>query len=447
MTVGPDTSQPKPIGHPLGNLVRFRRDPLAFFTRSAREFGDAVPYRMGPRRLTLINHPDFIKDLLVTSNRKFIKSLVLQRAKSVLGEGLLTSEGEFHMRQRRLAQPAFHRQRIAGYGQTMAEYSARAAQSWRAGQSFDVHAEMMRLTLAIAGKTLFDADVESDAREIGGAMQTFMDNFGLIFLPFSRLLERMPVPPFNNTKKARARLDAIIYRIIAERRASGRDHGDLLSMLLHAQDVEGDGGRMTDEQVRDESLTLLLAGHETTANALTYAWILLAQNPEAESRLFAELNTLGDRLPTVNDLPNLRFTEMVFAETMRLYPPAWALGREALEDHRFGDLNIPKGSIVLCSQWVMHRDPRYHTDPERFDPDRWLPEAKAARPKFSYFPFGAGPRQCIGESFAWMEGVLVLATIARQWKLRLSPDFRLRLKPAITMRPSGPVPMTLVSRG
>ena len=436
----------QPIGHPLGNLIRFRRDPLRFFTRSAREFGDAVPYRMGPRRLTLINHPEYIKDLLVTSNRKFIKSLVLQRAKSVLGEGLLTSEGEFHLRQRRLAQPAFHRQRIAAYGETMAAYSSRAADSWRAGQPLDIHAEMMRLTLAIAGKTLFDADVGSDAKEVGAAMQTFMDNFGLIFLPFSQYLERLPVPPFNNTAKARARLDAVIYRIIAERRASGHDHGDLLSMLLHAQDLEGDGGRMTDEQVRDESLTLLLAGHETTANALTYTWMLLAQNPEAERRLHAELDALGGRLPTVEDLPNLRFTEMVLAESMRLFPPAWALGREALEDHQFGDVHIPKGSIILCSQWVMHRDPRFYSDPERFDPERWLPEAKSARPKFSYFPFGAGPRQCIGESFAWMEGVLVLAAIAQRWKLRLDPGFALKLQPAITMRPKNPVAMTVQPR-
>jgi cytochrome P450 len=430
-----------PSPNPWRNLIVFRRDPLAFFEDAARQ-GDIVRYRMGPRTIFFVNHPEYVKDLLVTSNRKFVKSLVLQRSKRVLGEGLLTSEGEFHMRQRRLAQPAFHRQRIMSYGKTMVDYAARHRARWQDGATLDMHTEMMRLTLAIVGKTLFDADVESEAQEIGESLEVFMDMFGMVFVPFSEYFMRLPFAPFNRLTTARKRLDTIMFRLIRERRASGEDRGDLLSMLLRAQDVEGDGGSMTDQQLRDECITLILAGHETTANALTWGWMLLAQNPEAEARLHAEVDGLGGRVPTIDDLPQLKYTEMVLAESMRLYPPAWALGRMATEPHEIGGQRIPPGSMVLCSQWTMHRDQRYHSDPLKFDPERWTPKAKAARPKFSYFPFGAGPRQCIGESFAWMEGTLLLATLAQQWKFRMAPGFTPRPHPAITLRPGTGMQMT-----
>ena len=426
---------PRPLTT-LRNFISFRRDPLNFLSRLARDYGDVAHFRMGKRNFFFINHPDHIKDLLVTSNRKFQKSLVLQRTKRILGEGLLTSEGEFHLRQRRLSQPAFHRQRIAGYGNTMVEYTDGMRQQWKDGEVMDVHEQMMRLTLAIVGKTLFDSDVESDAKDIGLALETFMNMFGLIFLPFSEYIERLPIPAMRRLRNVRVRLDEIVYRLIRERRESGnRDRGDLLSMLLLAQDTEGDGGSMTDLQLRDECLTIILAGHETTANALTWTWMLLSQNPQAEAKMHLELDALGDRLLGFDDLPQLKYTEMVLAESMRLFPPAWAIGRQALEDHRFGDFHVPKDSMVLCSQWVMHKDARYYSDPQAFDPERWSAEAKAARPKFSYFPFGAGPRQCIGESFAWMEGVLLLATIAQQWKLRLEPGHRIVPQAAITLRP------------
>lgn len=442
------TANPPTRGNGISNLLNFRKDPLAFLTRMARDYGDVVRYRMGNRTVTLINHPDYIKDLLVTSNRKFEKGRVLQRSKRILGEGLLTSEGEVHLRQRRLAQPAFHRQRIASYGESMVKYADHTRSKWQDGTTIDMREAMMQLTLNIVGKTLFDVDLETEGQEIAESLNTLMEQFGMMFLPFSEFLEKLPIPAMRRLQKARERLDAIVYRIIRERRASQEiDRGDLLSMLLLAQDVEGDGKGMTDEQLRDECLTIILAGHETTANALSWTWMLLAQNPAAEVKLHQEIDSvLNGRLPTIDDLPPLKYTEMVFAESMRLYPPAWGIGRKAIEDHNFGDVQVKANTMVVCSQWVMHRDPRYFARPEVFDPERWTPEAKAARPKFSYFPFSAGPRQCIGESFAWMEGVLLLATLAQRWQARLVSDKPVEKMAAITLRPRMLV-MTVEQRG
>ncbi len=432
----------------FANLFEFRKDPLAFLTRMAREHGDVVTYRMGGRKVTLVNHPDYIKDLLVTNNRKFEKGRVLKRSKRILGEGLLTSEGEMHLRQRRLAQPAFHRQRIVNYADSMVTYADHTRNSWKDGSTVDMRGEMMQLTLNIVGKTLFNVDLETEGSEIGESLTTFMESFGIMFLPFSEFLERLPIPPVRRLNKARERLDAIVYRIIRERRASAQiDRGDLLSMLLLAQDEEGDGKGMTDEQLRDECLTIILAGHETTANALSWTWMLLSQNPDSGKKLHAEIDSvLNGRLPTLADIPDLKYTEMVFAESMRLYPPAWGIGRKAIADHNFGDVRVKKNSMVVCSQWVMHRDARYFANPEVFDPERWAPEGKASRPKFSYFPFGGGPRQCIGESFAWMEGVLLLATLAQKWKATLASDAPIEKMAAITLRPRHPLMMRLSAR-
>ena len=434
----------------LGNVYHFRRDPLAFLTRLAREYGDVARFQAGPQTIFLLSHPEHVRDVLVTHHARFRKGRALQRAKRLLGEGLLTSEGEFWRRQRRLAQPAFHRQRVSGYGRVMGEYAAQASARWREGQALDAADEMTRLTLAIVGKTLFDADVESDADEVGAALGEVMSLFGYLMLPFSELLEKVPLlPPRRRFERARARLDAVIYRIIEERRRSGADRGDLLSTLLHAVDEEGDRRGMTNEQLRDEVRTIFLAGHETTANALAWTWYLLAQNPEAEARLHAELDRAleGARAATAEDLPALPYTEMVVAETMRLYPPAWALGRLALEEHEVGGYLIPRGALVLVSQYVMHRDARFFPDPERFDPERFKPEAKAARPQFTYFPFGGGPRRCIGEGFAWTEAAVVLATLARRWRLRLRPGQRVETQPRITLRPGkGGVPVRVEGR-
>ena len=434
---------------PGRNTYSFSRDPLKFLARMAREHGDVVRFRAGPQRVFLLNHPDHVRDILVTHHERFIKGRALQRAKRLLGEGLLTSEGEFHRRQRRLAQPAFHRRRVNSYASVMAEFAAKTSARWRDGETLDVADEMMRLTLAVVGKTLFDADVESDADDVGASLTEVMGLFGYLMLPFSELLEKLPLPPRRRFERARARLDAVIYRIIEERRRGGADRGDLLSMLLFAVDEEGDKAGMTNEQLRDETMTLFLAGHETTANLLTWAWHLLAQNPEAESALHAELDSVlgGGRLPTAEDVPALRYTEMVLAETMRLYPPAWAIGRLAIEDHEVGGYRIPKGSLVLASQFLLHRDARFFPDPERFDPERFAPEAKDARPQFAYFPFGGGVRRCIGEGFAWMEATLMLATLARRWALRPAPGHAVEMQPRITLRPGkGGVPMTLERR-
>src|SRR4051812_14650334 len=418
-------------------LLQFARRRLPFLIESAARYGDIVFFKVGNERIYLFNHPDLIRDVLVTNQKNFTKSRALVRAKKVLGEGLLTSEGEFHLRQRRLAQPAFHRDRIAAYALSMVDYADRTASRWHSGATMDVHDEMMKLTLAIVAKTLFSADVEGEAAEIGDALDTTFAAFNIGVLPFSEALENLPLPYIRRFNAARARLDETIYRIIYQRRATSEDKGDLLSMLLLAQDTEGDGGGMTDTQVRDEAMTIFLAGHETTANALSWTWYLLSRNPDVEARFHREVDALGGRIPNPADMPRLAYTRMILAESMRLYPPAWAVGRRAVGAFEAGGYLIPARSMVLMSQYIVHRDPRFYPDPERFDPDRWLPEAVSARPKFSYFPFGGGTRICIGEQFAWTEGVLVLATIARRWKLRYVGDAVPGLEPRITLRPRG----------
>ena len=412
----------------------------------AREYGDLPYFRLGSFPVYLLNHPDLVKEVLVTQQNKFIKSRALQRARILLGNGLLTSEGDLHRRQRRLAQPAFHRERLAAYADQMTECALKLRDRWTEG-TLDVSTEMMRLTLAVVGKTLFSADVESEASEIGEALTTVLKMFNLLMMPFSEYLEKLPLPSMRRFEKARARLDKTIYGMIRERRQSGRDTGDLLSMLLLAQDQEGDGQGMTDQQVRDEALTLFLAGHETTANALTWTWYLLSQNTDCERRLHAEVDeVLQGRPPQATDLPALRYTEMVLAEAMRLYPPAWAIGRMSLEPFELRGLRIEARSILIASPYVMHRDPRWFPDPQRFDPERWLPEARDARPKFSYFPFGGGARICIGERFAWMEGVVALATLAQKWKLRLVPGHKVDTLPLITLRTRHGMKMIAESR-
>jgi len=427
---------------PGATLLAFRRDPLAFFERLAREHGDFVHWRIGTLDFFLLNHPDLIKEVLVTRQASFIKSRGLQRAKRFLGEGLLTAEGDAHRRQRRLAQPAFHKERVTSYGEAMVEHAAKTRDRWTDGVPLDASKEMMRLTLAIVARTLFGAEVEDEAEEIDAAFTAIIGQFNRMLLPFSEYFDKLPLPSNKKLERAAGRLDETIFRMIAERRASGETGTDLLSMLMSARDDEGDGTGMSDRQLRDESMTIFLAGHETTANALTWTWFLLARHPEVERRMHAEIDeVLEGRLPTVADLPRLAYTEMVFAESMRLYPPAWAIGRAATEDVSIGDFVVPEGSMVLMSQWVMHRDKRFFPDPLAFDPERWRPEARAARPKFSYFPFGGGARVCIGEPFAWMEGVLLLATIAQKWRLRLSPEARVAIAAIITLRPRHGMPM------
>lgn len=444
-SVMPTAAPPGPRPSPLNQLIyRPGRDPLAFFTNLARTYGDVVAYRMGGERLVFVNAPHYVRDILVTHNRFFMKGRGLQRSKRLLGEGLLTSEDPTHLRQRRLMQPAFHRDRIAAYGQTMVAYADRLRQGWRDGATLDIAQEMMRLTLAIAGKTLFDLDVESQAAQVGEALTAVMESFWLTMLPFADVLERLPVPQLRRAKAARATLDAIIYGMIAERRAESasssggspraESRADLLTMLLLAQD-EDDGATMSDRQVRDEAMTIVLAGHETTANALTWTWYLVSTAPAVEARLHEEVDgVLQGRLPTVADIGALSYVERVVTEAMRLYPPAWIIGRRALQDYGIGEYVAPARSIVVMSPYVLQRDARYFPNPDRFDPERWTAAFRAALPPFAYFPFGGGPRRCIGDSFAWMELVLVVATIAQHWTLALEPGHVVETQPVVTLR-------------
>ena len=423
------------------------RSPLTFLTELRDRYGDIARVPLGSETLYLFSHPDLVRDVLVTNHRNFHKGRGLERAKILLGEGLLTSEGDFHLRQRRLAQPAFHRQRVAAYGTTMATYAASRRDRWQSGATIDAHHEMMALTLAIVGKTLFDADVEHEAAEIGAALATTFESFSFgFFLPFGELLERLPLPATLRFRKARARLDATIYRLIEERRRTGGDRGDLLSMLLLAQDTEGDGGGMTDLQLRDEAMTIFLAGHETTANALTWTWYLLSQHPAVEARLHAEIDSaLGGRLPTADDLALLPYTRMVLAESMRLYPPAWLVGRRALGPFESNGYTIPGRSIILVSQYVMHRDARWFPDPERFDPERFTPEREAARARYAWFPFGGGPRACIGQHFSMLESVLGLAVLLREFEVE-AVDTEVELGQGITLEARSPVRIRIARR-
>ena len=431
---------------PFRFLRAMQRDPLGFLSQLARDYGDVSYFRMGRQPVYLFAHPDTVRDVLVTKGRSFMKGLALQRTKIVLGEGLLTSESELHKRQRRLVLPAFHQERIRRYGEVMVEHALRARQRWRDGETLDLSHEMSRLTLAVVAKTLFDANVDDEADEIGGALTDIMEMFPLLLAPMAETLIRLPLPRTIRFRRALARLDATIYALIAQRRASGEDRGDLLSMLLVAQDAESDGERMSDLQVRDEAMTLFLAGHETTANALAWSWYLLAQNRDVERRLQEELDeVLRGGAPTPADYPRLQYTQMVLAESMRLFPPAWGIGRLSTEEVELGGYTLPERSLVLVAQWVTHRDARWFPDPLRFDPTRFTEEAKRERPRFAYFPFGGGTRICIGEAFAWMEGVLLLATIAQKWRFELTERRPAEPLPLITLRARGGIPMRAVS--
>jgi cytochrome P450 len=419
-------------------------NPLDYFTKLARDYGDVAGMRVLKFKSIFINHPDTIEDVLVTNARKFTKGKVLRANRHVFGEGLLTSEGEFWLRQRRLAQPAFHRARIASYAATMVQYTQRLLEDWRDAEERDAHKEMMRLTLQIVGKTLFDADVERDARDVGKSLELLLE-IGADFRRTILIPHWVPTPTNLRVKREVAQIEKILYRIIAERRASGRDAGDLLSMLLAAQDE--DGSRMTDKQLRDETITLFLAGHETTASTLSWTWWLLAQNPAVEAKLHAELDSvLGDRPPSFDDLPKLSYTGHVITESLRLYPAAWGMARLAAEDHEVAGYPVKKGMGVAMAQWVVHRDPRWYDVPEKFQPERWEGDLLKRLPRFAYFPFGGGPRQCIGNSFALMEAALILATVAQKFRLRLVANYPVVPLASITLRPRHGVRVLLESR-
>jgi cytochrome P450 len=438
---------PGPKGHWLaGNLPDFRRGRLDFLTRCAREYGDMVNLRFAHRRIYLVCHPDLIEEVLVANSRHFIKHFALRINPMVLGKGLLTSEGDFWLRQRRLIQPVFLPSRIMSYASTMVASGQRLLATWKAGERRDIHEEMMRVTLEIAAKTLFDAEVGGDSQAIADAMEVMQQNFLLRFNSMVPTPLWIPTPANLRARRAVQQLDAVMYRIIAERRAQKTDRGDLLSLLLRARD-ERDGAGMTDKQLRDEAMTLFLAGHETTALVLSWTWYLLAQNPDAERKLWAELDAvLGGQAPSVDDWPRLKFTERILLESMRLYPPAYLIGREAIADCVIGGYPIGRGMTLLMPQWVVQRDPRFFDAPDAFRPERWGEERITSLPKFAYYPFGGGPRICIGNQFAMMEMVLLLATIAQKFCCRMQPGATVTPLPTFTLRPVPGVPGVIVPR-
>jgi cytochrome P450 len=409
-------------------------NPIILFQHLAKTYGDVAHYKIGPHHIVFLNHPDYIREVLVVQNENFIKERTVQRTKMLLGEGMITTEGAAHRAQRLAAQPAFHRQRIGEYGGVIVEESAQLRDSWKAGERRDIAVDMMHLTLNIVARTLFSTDLREEVYELAAAINRIMGLYNfLVMLPAAEWLVHLRPPGLAAFVRARNRIDAVVYRMIDAHRRSGRDSGSLLDLMLAASPANDEASR---QALRDQVITIFLAGYETVANALSWTWYLLSENPECDAKLCEEVNrVLAGRLPAAADVPNLRYTEAVMAESLRLYPPAWAMGRYARNDFTLGEYFLPARTTVLISQFITQRDPRYFSDPLRFDPERFSAEGKARRAKFTYFPFGAGARQCIGESFAWMEGVLILATLAQKWKLRLVPGHRIEPQPLITLRP------------
>jgi cytochrome P450 len=431
----------------MGVMRDFNRDSLAFIEQCARDYGDVVWMRFLYVPAIFLYHPDDIEYVLSTNPRNFIKSMSLRSNffQRLVGNGLLTSQGEEWKRQRRLSQPAFHRQRVASYGQVMVDYTQRLASKWQAGETRDVHRDMMRLTLEIVVRCLFSADVSDDVDEVGSTLKELVKPFASQATLGWILNNRLPTPAHFRFHALAKKIDNVVYRIISERRTSEKDEGDLLSMLLAARDE--DGSQMSDRQLRDEVMTLFLAGHETTALTLAWSWYLLGTHPEAEKQFHAELDeVLGGRQPKMEDLPRLRYTERIAKESMRLYPPAYGLGREAIDDCEIGGYRVPAGTQVFMFQWATQRDPRFYDDPREFKPERWTDEFNAGLPKYAYFPFGAGPRACIGAAFAMMEIVLVLATIGQKLRLEVVPDHPVSIFPSMSLRPKDGIKVVIENR-
>jgi len=403
-----------------------------FFRQTSREHGPIVRFRGPFRSFYFIDDPAFIEELFVQRGADFMKGRGAQRLTRLLGRGLLTAKQPEHLTHRRMVQPAFHRNRIDFWARTMVDSSRTRAAAWPQGATVEIDREMNRLALGIVAKALFGTDLSSEMDTIANALDEIVESFPYALMPFSELFDNVPLPTTLRFKAAKRRLDAIVYRMLREHRESGEDRGDLLSMLLAARN-EDDGAALSDEQIRDEAMTILLAGHETTANAMAWAFYLLGRHPDIRTRFYAQVDdVLAGRDATVEDLPRLDYVHAVFSEAMRLYPPAWITARRALVDTKVGDYAIDRGDIVIASQYVTHRNPRFFDSPDTFDPERFIGRTY---PKFAYFPFGGGNRLCIGERFAWMEGVLVMTTLAQRVRFELLDDRAIETAPLVTLRP------------
>ncbi len=445
----PLTKNPRPYRFPDGvkhnllweGLKNFGPvEPIPFFERLKRDFGSAATYRVGKQKVVFLADPELIREVLVVQNDNFVKGEPVRRTKMLLGNGMITAERADWRTQRQAAQPAFHRQRIKRYADQMVELTIEECYAIRPGEPFDLAQRLMELALKIVAKTLFDTDLRAEARTVAQEITNIMNVYNfMMVLPAPQLLLHFPFPQIVAFHKARRRVDATVHRMIDEHlHGAKRGSDDLLSMMIQSMpNVETEAGK---QQLRDQVVTIFLAGYETTANALAWIFRLLGEHPDIEQRLVTEINdVLHGRAATVDDVPQLKYTEMVLAESLRLYPPAWAQVRQSLNNFQLGDYFLPAGTTIVMSQWIMHRSEEFFPDPLRFDPERFRPEAKAGRPKFAYFPFGGGGRQCIGEAFAWMEGALVLATILQRWRFRLIPGQEFKPQSLITLRPKGGV--------
>ena len=450
MVRAPGITQWLPL--PYGAFRPFLRDPLDFQLRARERFGDVFRFRIGPLLVHFLYHPDHVRRVLHDHQKNYLRSWHYRLLRRLLGDNLVVSEGDPWRRQRRLAQPAFHRQRLAGYADVMADATSQLISRWsdaaKAERPVDVVPEMSRLALAIAGRTLFDRDVSHEADAVGREFTVAARSLEWRFnRPFTTPPAWVPTPANRRFKGAVRALNEIVSAIVRERRAEGRDHGDLLSMLMRARDEET-GEAMTDDQLRSEALAFLMAGHETTATALSWTWYLLASHPSARQRVRDEVEAvIGDRTPTVADMHRLNTTRMVIEEAMRLYPPIWGVARQAVADDEVGGFPIPARSTVVLCPFVTHRHPAIWAEPDAFDPDRFDPDRAALLPKGAYFPFLGGPHQCIGNEFAMLEMRLVLAMVLREFDVELLPGQAIRPRASLTLRPSGPMRLVLRNVG
>ena len=439
---------PGPRGLPLiGEARSFARDPLAFLTGVADKYGDIANFRLGGIDVFFVRHPDYVREVLITQRASFTMTALRARINAVVGEGLFTSRGELHARQQRLMLPVFRKSRIEAYAAQMAELSCRARDQWQSGTIVDIADEMMKLTMLIAAQALFEQDIGSDTRTVSHNIDIVLSFFTRLSSPFLKLSLALPLPSTLRFKKAVRDLDTVIYRMIERRRGAAAIGKDLLSLLMQAKD-DGTNVHMTEKQLRDEVLTLLIAGHETTANVLAWIFYLLARHPAAEQRMYEEAKAVlsGRAAFGAADLDRLAYTRRVMQEGLRLYPPGWFIGREALTDVQLGGYTVPKGAVVMMSQYVTHRDARFFEDPGHFKPERWEGDLEDRLPRGAYFPFSAGDRHCIGEGFAWQEALLILATLAERWRFELVPGQNIRPRPSVTLRPDGPIKMTVRPR-